>query len=174
MRLTVRNPRPGDLPVLIDLQRMLGTEPAASLDDYHLHLCCDLFSRECWVLIEDDTIVGYLLSFPRGRESYCGALELMPGLGLGATRLLVEAWLESSSTRYVRGWFSLDNRLAASRLQSALVALRIEVETTDSGGRAVASFGVNDLDKKLATSAAERGESRTRRLPVLATATTPL
>lgn len=147
MHLRVRNFESGDLPTILDLERSSGTQPI--VDDHQLRLSCDLFARECWLLLRDEVAAGFLISFPRAKESYCCAIKLASDLEPNAGRPLVEAYLRSLVGHVDRCWFRLDgNGITARVLTSVLADLGMRVQVAGDAAR-VAYFDTVELPTAL-------------------------
>lgn len=147
MHLRVRNFESGDLPTILELERSFGTQPI--VDGNQLQLSCDLFSRECWLLLRDETAAGFLLSFPRAKQSYCCAIKLAPDLEPNAARTLVEAYLRALVGHADRCWFGLDgNGITARVLTSVLAELGMRVQVAGDAAR-VAYFDTLELPTAL-------------------------
>ncbi len=68
-----------------DFQALQGLEAALWKDDltgelcpHYLRLCTELYADWCFVALEGDQAVGYVLNFPNGKVNYCATLAVLP------------------------------------------------------------------------------------------------
>ena len=70
---------PDDYKHLQQLEREIwGTDAVGELCPYYLRLCTDFYSEWCFIAMEGDRPVGYVLNFPKGKVNYCATLAVHP------------------------------------------------------------------------------------------------
>jgi ribosomal protein S18 acetylase RimI-like enzyme len=78
-RFTIRTLGSGDF---LDLQRLeqeiWGQDPNGMLGPFYLRLCTEHYADWCFLALEGDRPVGYVLNFPRGKVNYCATLAVHP------------------------------------------------------------------------------------------------
>ncbi|MBV8759529.1 MAG: GNAT family N-acetyltransferase [Deltaproteobacteria bacterium] len=78
-RYTVRNLTTDDFAALAMLENdVFGAMGEAVLCPHYLRLCTELFADSCFLALDGDRPVGYLLSFQRGRDVHCTTLAVIP------------------------------------------------------------------------------------------------
>ena len=78
-RYEIRPVRPSDFQHLLRLEREIWSEDAAgTLCPHYLRLCTDLYSDWCFIAMDGDRPVGYVLNFPKGKVNYCATLAVHP------------------------------------------------------------------------------------------------
>src|SRR5215475_3583181 len=76
---TIRPLVTDDFAALATLENdVFGAMGEAVLCPHYLRLCTEIFSESCFVALDGDRPVGYLLSFVRGREAFCTTLAVIP------------------------------------------------------------------------------------------------
>jgi len=126
----VRNLRDDDFPALMRMeQEIFGADGEAMLGPYYVRLCCDFFSRYCFLATCEGEPVGYLLSFVRDGEAYCTTLAVLPAhQGSRAAHLLIRSFVAAVLGRAERCWFTVKaDNVAARALHAALGARDLEV-----------------------------------------------
>ena len=83
---------------------------------HYLRLCTEIFSESCFLALDGERPVGYLLSFMRGREAFCTTLAVIPEYQ--RTRVTVQ--LIGSFVRHVADradvcWFTVKEDNAPAR-----------------------------------------------------------
>lgn len=78
-RYTIRSLASSDYWRLQALERELWAEdPVGELCPYYLRLCADHFSDWCFIALDGERPVGYVLNFPKGKINYCATLAVLP------------------------------------------------------------------------------------------------
>ena len=78
-RYVIRPLCPEDYPHLQRLEREVwGQDEVGELCPYYQRLCTDFFSDWCFIAMDGDRPVGYVLNFPKGRTCYCATLAVHP------------------------------------------------------------------------------------------------
>ena len=78
-RYEVRPLGSGDFRHLQRLEREIWSGDAAGmLCPHYLRLCTDLYSEWCFIALDGDRPVGYVLNFPNGKVNYCATLAVHP------------------------------------------------------------------------------------------------
>lgn len=128
--LRVRPLRSDDFAAIMDLERRIfSDDPPGELGPYYVRLCCDAFADCCFVVLDDEAIVGYLLSFIRGREVHCTTLAVLPAFqGSRAVALLLRAFVRRVIDVVDNCWFTVSPDNGAARaLHATLGAEEIGV-----------------------------------------------
>lgn len=55
-----------------------AADGAGMLCCYYLRLCTELFADWCFIALDGDRPVGYVLNFPKGKVNYCATLAVHP------------------------------------------------------------------------------------------------
>jgi ribosomal protein S18 acetylase RimI-like enzyme len=121
-----------DLPLLMTLEdRIFGAAGESTLGAYYLRVCCDFYPDTCFIALEDEQPVGYVLCFIRDREAYCTTLGVVPERqGSRLALQLVKALIAGIAFRVDSCWFTVKEDNAAARaLHRALGARDVEVRT---------------------------------------------
>ena len=53
-------------------------DATGQLCPYYLRLCTEMYGDWCFVALEGDRPVGYVLNFPKGKSAYCATLAVHP------------------------------------------------------------------------------------------------
>jgi ribosomal protein S18 acetylase RimI-like enzyme len=78
-RYVIRPLESGDYPRLRRLeQEIWGEDAAGQLCCYYLRLCTELYADWCFIAMDGDRPVGYVLNFPKGKVNYCATLAVHP------------------------------------------------------------------------------------------------
>lgn len=121
-----------DLPLLTTLEdRIFGAAGEATLGAYYLRLCCEFYADTCFIALEDERPVGYVLCFVREREAYCTTLGVVPEKqGSRLALQLVKALIAGIALRVDSCWFTVkEDNEAARALHRALGARDVEVRS---------------------------------------------
>jgi ribosomal protein S18 acetylase RimI-like enzyme len=83
---------------------------------HYLRLCTEIFSGSCFLALEGDRPIGYLLSFVRDREAFCTTLAVIPEYQrTRATMLLISAFVRHIIDRVDVCWFTVKEDNAPAR-----------------------------------------------------------
>jgi ribosomal protein S18 acetylase RimI-like enzyme len=126
----IRPLRSDDFPALMRLEEeVFAREGESVLGPYYVRLCCEFFSDACFVAVERERIVGYVLSFVRGDEAYCTTLAVARELqGSRVAIQLVRTLVSALAPRVDSVWFTVkEDNTAARALHRALGARDVEV-----------------------------------------------
>jgi len=78
-RYQVRPLDSGDYYHLQTLEEQIWSGDASGkLCGYYLRLCTEMFSDWCFIAMDGDRPVGYVLNFPKGKVNYCATLAVHP------------------------------------------------------------------------------------------------
>lgn len=78
-RYTLRTLESDDFRHLQHLEaQVFGGDRAGQLCPHYLRLCTEMYGDWCFLALEGDTPVGYVLNFPKGRINYCATLAVLP------------------------------------------------------------------------------------------------
>jgi len=78
-RYLIRPLESGDYARLRRLEEEIwGGDGAGQLCCHYLRLCTELFPDWCFLAMDGDRPVGYVLNFPRGKVNYCATLAVHP------------------------------------------------------------------------------------------------
>lgn len=76
---TVRSLCTHDFAALAALETdVFGAMGEQVLCPHYLRLCTEIFAESCFIALDGDRPVGYLLAFTRGREVFCTTLAVIP------------------------------------------------------------------------------------------------
>lgn len=113
----VRHLASSDFDTLMALEeRIFGHDPPGVLGPYYVRLCCDVYGDSCFLALEGDTPVAYLLAFTRGREVHCTTLAVLPQhQGSRVVALLLRAFIQRVVGEADACWFTVKPDNAAAR-----------------------------------------------------------
>ncbi|MBK8792065.1 MAG: GNAT family N-acetyltransferase [Holophaga sp.] len=78
-RFTVRSVLSSDFEALRGLEAKLWQDDeAGELCPHYLRLCTEMYSDWCFLALDGDQAVGYVLNFPNGKVNYCATLAVLP------------------------------------------------------------------------------------------------
>jgi len=114
---TVRKLRSDDFEALSTLENdIFGQGGEKLLCPYYIRLCCDFFGDTCFLALDGEKPIGYVLSFVRDGEAYCTTLAIRPQYQ--RTRAIVQllrAFLGAIIDRVDLCWFTVDQENSAAR-----------------------------------------------------------
>ena len=129
-RITIRPLTSEDFAALATLENdVFAAMGEEVLCPYYLRLCTEMFKDSCFLALDGDRPVGYLLSFVKEREAYCTTLAVAPGhQGSRVAFQLLRALVGGLVERADACWFTVkEDNLAARALHAALGARDVAI-----------------------------------------------
>ena len=122
-RYTVRNLSSEDFASLASLENdVFAAMGEAVLCPHYLRLCTEIFADSCYIALDGDKPVGYLLAFMNGREVYCTTLAVIPAYQkTRVTVQLIGAFVRSVIDRVDACWFTVKEDNAPARALHAML-----------------------------------------------------
>lgn len=116
-RYTIRNLTSDDFATLAMLETdVFGAMGETLLCPHYLRLCTEIFHDSCFLAIDGDRPVGYLLAFLNGRDVYCTTLAVIPEYQkTRVTVQLIGAFVRNIIDRVDACWFTVKEDNAPAR-----------------------------------------------------------
>ena len=116
-RITIRPLTSDDFAALATLETdVFAAMGEEVLCPYYLRLCTEMFKDSCFLALDGDRPVGYLLSFVREREAYCTTLAVIPEFQrTRVTVQLIGAFVRHIIDRVDECWFTVKEDNAPAR-----------------------------------------------------------
>jgi ribosomal protein S18 acetylase RimI-like enzyme len=116
-RTTVRTLCTHDFAALATLEQdVFGAMGEAVLCPHYLRLCTEIYAESCFIALDDDRPVGYLLAFLHGRDVYCTTLAVIPEYQkTRVTVQLIGAFVRNIIDRVDVCWFTVKEDNAPAR-----------------------------------------------------------
>lgn len=128
-RYQVRTLTTDDFPALVQLERdVFGALGEDVLCPHYLRVCTEIFPDTCFLALDEDRPVGYLLSFVKGREAWCTTLAIREEYQRKRlTAMLIGAFVRSILEHVDVCWFTVKEDNAAARALHAMLGA-VEVD----------------------------------------------
>jgi len=116
-RYTVRNLTSDDFAALAGLETdVFGAMGEAVLCPHYLRLCTEIYADSCYLALDGDKPVGYLLAFVHGRDVYCTTLAVIPAYQkTRVTVQLIGAFVRRIIDQVDACWFTVKEDNAPAR-----------------------------------------------------------
>jgi ribosomal protein S18 acetylase RimI-like enzyme len=116
-RYAIRKLSSDDFAALATLEQdVFAAMGEAVLCPHYLRLCTDIFDESCFLALDDDRPVGYLLSFIRDRDAYCTTLAVIPEYQkTRVTAMLIGAFVRHIIDRVDACYFTVKEDNAPAR-----------------------------------------------------------
>jgi ribosomal protein S18 acetylase RimI-like enzyme len=122
-RYTIRALVSEDFAALASLENdVFAAMGEAVLCPHYLRLCSEIFAESCFIALDGERPVGYLLSFVRDRDVYCTTLAVIPEYQ--KTRVTVQllgAFVRHIIDRVDACWFTVKEDNAPARALHAML-----------------------------------------------------
>ena len=122
-RYTIRSLTSDDFAALARLEGdVFGALGELTLCPHYLRLCTEIFAASCFLALNGERPVGYLLSFVNGRETHCTTLAVIPEYQ--KTRVAVQligAFVRHVIDRVDVCWFTVKEDNTAARAVHAML-----------------------------------------------------
>ncbi len=162
---TIRSLTTNDFAALATLETdVFGAMGEEVLCPHYLRLCTEIFAATCFIALDGDRPVGYLLSFTRDREVFCTTLAVIPEYQrTRVTMQLIGAFVRRIIDTAEVCWFTVKEDNAPARALHRMLGA-IEV------GRRVDFYGPGDerLVSKIDRATFERMRGKYERLGFVA------
>ncbi len=114
---TIRSLSTADFAALASLENdVFGAMGEAVLCPHYLRLCTEIFADSCFLALDGDKPVGYLLSFTRDREVFCTTLAVIPEYQrTRVTMQLISAFVRRIIDNVEVCWFTVKEDNAPAR-----------------------------------------------------------
>src|SRR6476659_5252093 len=119
----IRNIRSDDFAALASLENdVFAAMGEAVLCPYYLRLCTEIFHRTCFIALDGDKPVGYLLAFQNGNDVYCTTLAVIPEYQrTRAVVQLIGAFVRNVIDQVDTCWFTVKEDNAPARALHAML-----------------------------------------------------
>jgi ribosomal protein S18 acetylase RimI-like enzyme len=116
-RITIRPLTTGDFGSLATLEQdVFAAMGEEVLCPYYLRLCTEMFPDSCFIALDGDRPIGYLLSFVKERQAYCTTLAVIPEFQrTRVTVQLIGAFVRHIIDRVDECWFTVKEDNAPAR-----------------------------------------------------------
>lgn len=162
---TIRSLTSNDFAALATLETdVFGAMGEEVLCPHYLRLCTEIFAESCFIALDGDRPIGYLLSFTRDQEVFCTTLAVIPEYQrTRATLQLIGAFVRRIIDTAEVCWFTVKEDNAPAR------ALHRMLGATEVGRR-VDFYGPGDerLVSKIDRATFERMRAKYERLGFVA------
>lgn len=128
-RITIRPLTTDDFAALATLEQdVFAAMGEEVLCPYYLRLCTEMFPDSCFIALDGDRPVGYLLSFVKERQAYCTTLAVIPEFQrTRVTVQLIGAFVRHIIDRVDECWFTVKEDNAPARaLHKMLGAFEVD------------------------------------------------
>jgi ribosomal protein S18 acetylase RimI-like enzyme len=122
-RYTIRTLCSDDFAALASLENdVFAAMGEAVLCPHYLRLCTEIFRDSCFIALDGDRPVGYLLSFMNGQDVHCTTLAVIPAYQkTRVTVQLIGAFVRSVIDRVETCWFTVKEDNGPARALHAML-----------------------------------------------------